>query len=409
MTFHLNSQNLCLGQITDQYADVYLHVEENGIHSIIKANKVILAFHSPYFHRIFQSRANIQTVDVAFVGIKPFLLREALKMMYGQNIEVSEILVDRFLALLNLLEIDFEKRVGYLGVESSKNQKKIKLGQNMPNVSTKCTAEESSIENENDLKESAVEDMSHVQKHSPTKSSLVNISTPMTFSVPTVASSSTSPSVTSTTSSVTTTGPSITSTTPSVITTTPASLSNMNVTINPMTTPSISKPRIANADKRSETVPDNLTETSESGLSEELNKIDFNIGVSAAGHHKDYVCCHCSIVVKSLVQAKIHFVDNHQNCDEEKETISEIMKYKKVAIKEIQEVQKDIHNGANKILATSQLTNIIENLRKHEDTLNKLKEKNLPPNLMRKRSDIIKSFNDIIIKVETFIDSEINN
>ena len=138
-----------------------------------------------------------------------------------------------------------------------------------------------------------------------------------------------------------------------------------------------------------------------------MTKIDFNIGVSSVGHHKDYVCCHCGNAVVSLVQAKLHFIDNHQNCDKEKEALSEIMKYKKVAIKEIQEVQENIHKGANKTLANSQLRNIIENLRKHENTLNKLTEKNLPPNLMRKRSDIIKSFNDIITKVETFIDSEI--
>ena len=388
MTFRLNGQKLCLGQITDQYADVYLHIEENGVHSILKANKVVLAFYSPYFHRIFQSRANIQTMDVAFVGIAPVLLSGALKMMYGQNTEISENLVDRFSSLLNLLELDFEKCGGYFGVELSNNQKRIKLGLTISNVSVECNAKENPIDIETSQNESSLEDMLQVQEHTPMKSSMVDISTPITVST-----------VASTSLPVIFTAPSGMASAPTIIATTPSA--TMAVT----KTHRRSSPTVAKADKMSETVCN--SETSESGLAEELTKIDFNIGVSSVGHHKDYVCCHCGNAVVSLVQAKLHFIDNHQNCDKEKEALSEIMKYKKVAIKEIQEVQENILKGANKTLANSQLRNIIENLRKHENTLNKLTEKNLPPNLMRKRSDIIKSFNDIITKVETFIDCEI--
>jgi hypothetical protein len=453
MTFHLKSQKLCLGQITDQYADVYLHIEENGVHSMFKANKVILAFHSPYFHRIFQSRANIQTIDVAFVGIKPILLRGALKMMYGQNTEFSVNLVDRFSALLNLLELDFEKCTGYVGQESSSTQKRIKFG---PTVSKECDAKENQVNNETSENESCVKDMYELQEHTPLKSSMVDITTPITFS--TVASTSlsvisTGPSGTTPASSITTTTPSVTmavtktsitrpseqtitkpradkmSETPiTFCTVTPTSLSVTSSGTSGMTTgspltastpsvtmaltkthitrpsgPTMTKPK---ADKRNETVVNPVTETSESGLAEELTNIDFSIGVSSIGHHKDYACCHCGKTVVSLVQAKLHFIDAHQNCEEEKETISEIMKYKKVAIKEIQELQETIHKGANKTLANSQLRSIIENLRKHEDTLKKLTEKNLPPNLIRKRSDIIKSFHDIITKVEQLIDCD---
>lgn len=393
MTFHLKSQKMCLGQISDQYADVYLHIEENGVHSILKANKVILAFHSPYFHRIFQSRANIQTMDLAFVGIKPVLLRGALKMMYGQNTEVADNLVERFSALLNLLEVDFEKSSGYFGLESSTAQKRIKLGPTISNLPDEHNRQENKIADETSENESCVTDMSQLQEQPLMMSSKVDITTPIisaTFASTSLPIPSNAPSKIAPASTIRATTPSVT----------------MAPTKTPITRspgPPIAMPK---ADNMIETALIPLTETSESGLEEELKIIDFNIGVSSIGHHKDYVCCHCGKAVVSLVQAKLHYMDAHQNCDIEKETISEIMKYKKVAIKEIQELQECLHKGANKTLANSELRNIIENLRKHEDTLNKLSEKNMPPNLIRKRSDIIKSFTDIIAKVEQLINGE---
>ena len=74
MKFQLNNKALTLGQVANEYADVYLHIEENKTFSILKANKVILALHSPYFHRLFQSCENVQTFHMVFLGVANFAM-----------------------------------------------------------------------------------------------------------------------------------------------------------------------------------------------------------------------------------------------------------------------------------------------------------------------------------------------
>ena len=111
---------------------------------------------------------------------------------------------------------------------------------------------------------------------------------------------------------------------------------------------------------------DNFTETSESGLFEELDNIDFRLRVSSTGHHKDYICCHCSRYVKSLIQAKLHFVENHQNSDAEKKTI---MKLKMTALDHFEKIKEVVEKGGNYILAMSQLRTIVDNLHTNEETL----------------------------------------
>ena len=80
MTFYLKEKKIPLGSITDQYADFYLHVadEEDGL-SIIKANKVILASQSKYFHRIFQSCENIQIFHMGLLGFPIDIIQCAIK------------------------------------------------------------------------------------------------------------------------------------------------------------------------------------------------------------------------------------------------------------------------------------------------------------------------------------------
>jgi hypothetical protein len=53
MEFKLIEKKLSLGPVANEYADVHFHIEdkEEKTFSTLKANKVILALHSPYFHR----------------------------------------------------------------------------------------------------------------------------------------------------------------------------------------------------------------------------------------------------------------------------------------------------------------------------------------------------------------------
>ena len=385
MTFFLKNRHLSIGLITDQYADVYLHVEENSVHSLIKANKVILAFHSPYFHRVFQSRENIQTVDMGFVGVKTSVIRDAVKMIYGQSIEVLEKHIGRFSAFVKLLELDFEKSESYEGTESSLNSKKMKMASINASVTDLCETENETLETKRNS-ERCIENVPQMLK----TSEAVPLQTTTTCSVPLPATSSSLPASTTSSSEAKTTSTDI--------------LSSGGAGALPATS-SVSMPRTFPTDTVRNVCPDNWTETPESGLEEQLRDIDFKVGISVFGHHKDYICCNCGVAIKALVHAKTHFIDKHQNSEKEKKTITEIMELKKAAVAEIQKLQVEIQKGGNRILVISQLKTIIENLREYTETLNNLENKNLPPNLMRKRMDIIKSIVNIVTKAETYIDA----
>ena len=107
MKFKLNQKHLSFGAISEKYADVFIHIADKN--RIIKANKVILAFQSSYFDRIFQCRDNMQIVDVCFTSIHPTIVSDAMKIMYGEVIEVLDKYSKQFIAFLKLLELGYEK------------------------------------------------------------------------------------------------------------------------------------------------------------------------------------------------------------------------------------------------------------------------------------------------------------
>ena len=96
MKFKVNSKSLTLGQFAKDYADVSLYIEEKDVFSILKANKVILALHSPYFHKLFQSSKDIQNFHIGFMGVSNFAIRDAIRLIYGENISIMGKNVGRF-------------------------------------------------------------------------------------------------------------------------------------------------------------------------------------------------------------------------------------------------------------------------------------------------------------------------
>ena len=78
------------------------------------------------------------------------------------------------------------------------------------------------------------------------------------------------------------------------------------------------------------TESDNFTETSSSGLTDQLDIIDFKLGITPQGHHNHYICKHCNGIVMSLYEAKLHYMEKHQVSDAEKKAIGEIMTKRKV-------------------------------------------------------------------------------
>ena len=63
MKFTLQNKYPTLGSLAEDYSDVELHFEDNvngeKFFTSKKANKVILAMYSPYFHRLFKSSKEV--------------------------------------------------------------------------------------------------------------------------------------------------------------------------------------------------------------------------------------------------------------------------------------------------------------------------------------------------------------
>ena len=93
---------------------------------------------------------------MVFVGVKPFFIHEALRMMYGQTIQIAEKHLERFCAFLQLLEITFETSVAE-GDDSAHLQKKPKLCKEAKIVQAANTSdfgvEESAFQNMVDVPE----------------------------------------------------------------------------------------------------------------------------------------------------------------------------------------------------------------------------------------------------------------
>ena len=99
----------------------------------------------------------------------------------------------------------------------------------------------------------------------------------------------------------------------------------------------------------------NWTETTEEGLQGRLKEINFKIGLTTEGHHKDYICCNCEKIFKAFSLALNHFEEEHKKCDEEISLLREAMEYKKEADKDIGKLQTQIAEGCLQELADNQL------------------------------------------------------
>ena len=108
MECKLTNNNIAFDKIVEEFADVHFHVEEKKTFTIIKANKVILALHSKYLHRLFQSVGKSETVHLHYKGVPKLIIEYALKVMYGEILKIEENDLNRLVAFLKLLEVEFE-------------------------------------------------------------------------------------------------------------------------------------------------------------------------------------------------------------------------------------------------------------------------------------------------------------
>jgi hypothetical protein len=353
MEFKLINKQLSLGQVANEYADVHLHIENQKTFSTLKANKIILALHSPYFHRLFQSSEKSETFHVCFVGVANFAIRDAVRLMYGESITIPEKNAHRFSAFLKSIEIEFESPQG--NQQGGSLRKKQKL-----------STEETSVE-----------------KHSNVSDLLTSIEENEEEEEPRMTRQS-----------------------PSPLTTTQRQIEEPNSTSNEELRKhgSLSSPDSVKITNRKGEIAslDNWTKTSDDI---DLDDIDFESGAgNSEGKHCDYVCNHCRFKVQSFSKARQHFVNFHQKGDKELEIIQEVMNFKKLAFSEINKLKANIGGGCNKTLATSQLETIIDNLEQRVYSLRNLNDKNLSPNLKAKQNVLLQGINDSIKKVKSFIE-----
>ena len=238
----MNSKSLTLNShLVEDYADVSLYIEEKKVFSCVKANKLILALNSPYFHRMFQCSKESTTFHVGFVGASNSAMRDAIRLMYGESIAVQENNSARFKSFLKQLEIDCEDDA------VSPVPKKPKVFENESGKEMDTSSYDGDdLECRTSLLQSKDTDNVEVV---PKKDEI----------------SSTQDSY---------------------------KVDNENLS------------RIC---QQALTIPflDNCTKTSETGLEEDLGKVDFKLGsTNSKGQHQEYICCHCEMMVKSIGNAK---------------------------------------------------------------------------------------------------------
>lgn len=92
-------------EVLQSYVDVYIHCENNAI---VEGHMIVLAQQSPYLHRFFQSRKEMKVADLFFTTIRHSVIRNAIRILYGKNVNVSESDSTRISSFLKMLQVKFE-------------------------------------------------------------------------------------------------------------------------------------------------------------------------------------------------------------------------------------------------------------------------------------------------------------
>ena len=87
------------------YVNVHIHCEN---YLTVEAHMVVLAQHSPFCHKFFQSRKGIQVADMFFVTMKHSVVQMAIQIMYGKTVDTEEPDFKRVCSFLRMLQVDFE-------------------------------------------------------------------------------------------------------------------------------------------------------------------------------------------------------------------------------------------------------------------------------------------------------------
>lgn len=109
--FSLQNHSFINEEVLENYVNVYFHCEGN--HKV-EGHMVILAQRSSFCHKFFQSRKDMRVADMFFPHIRHSVVRNAVRIMYGKLVNVSETDSKRISAFLNFLQVKYkqEKIIG---------------------------------------------------------------------------------------------------------------------------------------------------------------------------------------------------------------------------------------------------------------------------------------------------------
>ena len=343
----------------EDYEDVELHYEDSQkgkkCFSSLKANKVILALYSPYFHRLFQGSKGLSVFHICFVGANKYTIGDVIKLIYGQSIIIQEKHVARFEFLLKLLEIDYSFAVNDDQSVHQSVGKKLKLSSpqsdqpgaeydktslDMDPSTTKTKTQEEHLKARLDEQEAGTSSGTNTRKVGRCH-------------------------------------------------------------------PSKSEPQIIQEGQElTREYIDKYFETTETGLAEELDKFDFKLGTRSSEHeHLEYTCCHCGLVLKALHLAREHFVAYHQERDAEIKILKECFEYSKKVSNDVSFIQETMMAKFNETMVQCQLENIFNELSKRVTLLKNMKEKNLLPHLEQKKDEYIERFSKKMTTVRHMLDT----
>ena len=340
MKFTLQNKYPTLGSLVEDYSDVELHFEDciNGekFFTSKKANKVILAMYSPYFHRLFKSSKGVSVFHVCFTGVDKHNVMNVLKLMYGGSIILEKKHITRFENFLKMLGIEYDHE------------------QEAPPTSN--ISDSDSLLNQPLPKEQQTDETEVVVEPSP-KKTLKNQGLKSSVFQKVVENS---------------------------------------------------RPKLRGVLGPDEEVNseflETCTETPESGLVEELAKVDFKLGTRASDRaHLEYMCLHCGQVYKALALAQRHFVKHHQKRDDEIKILQENIEYSLRVSKEISSLKESLQGDYNKTMAICQLETHDKELKRRITVLRGMTEKNLAPSCLMKRNELTAKFSNEVKKVQHLI------
>ena len=117
-----------------------------------------------------------------------------------------------------------------------------------------------------------------------------------------------------------------------------------------------------------------------------------------------YTCNLCGTETREFIEAKKHFVRQHQSYLEEKEQLESARDARKICLTKLNSIKNCMEKGCEIAIARNTLREMIEDLSKHLDIIDNMEKANLiPENLSRKRRELSKALDGTMKELRTIL------